>query len=543
MDFKLHLVVEHIEHLPVDSYDCNVIAKVEWRGNERKAGFLARGFERKYTSQQKVQEKGTVSWNEGFDHTCKFKRERSGIYRSWFIAIQIEEVQERGKMKNIGKAKVDVVEFISNFENDKSIRIPIDCSIGGHIAEAMLMVKLQLIKIEPKDRRRVTPTRARSLCFISRRPQLNSCRKTKSIQDSSTKTMKQKKRSFARLLSLSTKKLDQKVLSQPKGLPLLANGCAEDGDDIDNEWHHQSCIQFLTAFKKVKVRPEENLKPLGLKDNHKFEVGQWERKKLVSRDYKFELATEVFLASIDQRSKRAAGGSACTVLAAVIADWLHNNPKSLPLQCQFDELVLKGSLEWRNLCSEENHKVKFSDKHFDLDTVLEAKVRSLTIATEKSYVGFFSMDEMPEGFDWPQGEMSFDNIWNNILCTDVSEERIYIVSWNDHFFVLKVESDAIYLLDTLGERLSEGCNHAYILKFDAATSIYRHNKDDKESSSLDLVSEGIASCKEYIKGFLSAIPIRELQQDIKSERAKQELLHRLLQIDFHYTAPCTGKTD
>ncbi|KAI0512081.1 hypothetical protein KFK09_012716 [Dendrobium nobile] len=535
MDFKLHLVVEHMEDLPVDSHDCNVILKVEWRGNERKAGFLARGFERKYTSQQKVQEKGTVIWNEGFDHTCKFKRERSGIYRSWFIAIQIEEVQERGKRKNIGKAKVDVVEFISNVENDKSIMIPIDCSIGGHISEAMLKVKLQLIKVESKDRKRVTPTPALSLCFVSRRFQLNSSRKTKSILDSSTKTMKQKKRSFARLLSLSTKKLDQEGIIKPKGL--LANGCAADGDDIDNEWHHQSCIQFLTAFKKVKVRPEENLKP-------KFEVGKWERTKLVSRDEKFELATEVFLASIDQRSKRAAGGSACTVLAAVIADWLHNNPKSLPLQRQFDELVLKGSLEWRNLCSEENHKVKFSDKHFDLDTVLEAKVRSLTVATEKSYVGFFTMDEMPEGFEWLQGDMSFDNIWNNIISTDVSEERIYIVSWNDHFFVLKVESDAIYLLDTLGERLSEGCNHAYILKFDAETSIYRHNKDDKERSSQDLVSEGIASCKEYIKGFLSAIPIRELQQDIKSERAKEELLHRLLQIDFHYTAPaCTGKTD
>ncbi|XP_020571744.1 uncharacterized protein LOC110018685 [Phalaenopsis equestris] len=406
----------------------------------------------------------------------------------------------------------------------------------------MLTVKLQLVKLESKDKSQVALTRALSPYPFFFKPKPYSTRKFQSFNLSHNQSInlpetdatshdnesradsltKQKRSSM--LLCLSTTKRSNKGIRHTKG-------CAKDEDDIDDYLRRQSCVHFLTAFKKTKVRPEENFKP-----------GKWERKKLVSRDEKIELVTDVFLASIDQCSKKAAGGSACTVLAAIIADWLHKNPESLPLQNQFDELVLKGSLEWRNLCGEENHKAKFSDKHFDLDTVLEAKVRSLMVATEKSYVGFFSMDEMPEGFDWLQGEMCFDNIWNNILCVDETDERIYIVSWNDHFFVLKVEREAIYLLDTLGGRLAEGCKRAYILKFDAESAIYRRGEDGKESrNSQDLVSEGIGCCKEYIKGFLSAIPLRELQKDIKRGQVKQELLHRLLQIDFHCTTPCSSR--
>ncbi|KAK8966086.1 hypothetical protein KSP40_PGU010204 [Platanthera guangdongensis] len=300
------------------------------------------------------------------------------------------------------------------------------------------------------------------------------------------------------------------------------------GDDFDDENCHKSCILFLKRFKQAKVQPEENFDPL-----------RWERRRFVSREEKMKLSADVYLASIDQCSKRAAGGSACTVLAAVVADWLHNNPKSLPQRRQFDELVLRGSLEWRNLCKDETNRAKFSDKHFDLDTVLEEKVKTLAVVTEKSCVGFFAMEEMPESLDFLQGDMSFDTIWDGILCTGESEEKIYIASWNDHFFVLKVEKEAIYLLDTLGERLTEGCNQAYILKFDSESAIYRNSKDGEEEEGDLLVSRGVTCCKEYIKGFLSAIPLCGLQEDIKMGRANEELLHRLLQIDFHFTAPRT----
>lgn len=66
-----------------------------------------------------------------------------------------------------------------------------------------------------------------------------------------------------------------------------------------------------------------------------------------------KLQTQVFFASIDQRSERAAGESACTSLVAVIADWFQNNQNLMPIKSQFDALIREGSLEWRNLCEDE----------------------------------------------------------------------------------------------------------------------------------------------------------------------------------------------
>ena len=57
---------------------------------------------------------------------------------------------------------------------------------------------------------------------------------------------------------------------------------------------------------------------------------------------------------------------------------------------------------------------------------------------------------------------------------------VYIVSWNDHFFVLNVEQDAHYIIDTLGERLYEGCNQAHVLKFDKDTTIWKLPMETKE---------------------------------------------------------------
>ncbi|XP_028058853.1 uncharacterized protein LOC114262679 [Camellia sinensis] len=49
-------------------------------------------------------------------------------------------------------------------------------------------------------------------------------------------------------------------------------------------------------------------------------TGHWEEKKLVSRDGQAKLKANVFFASFDQRSDKAARKSACTALAAVIAN-------------------------------------------------------------------------------------------------------------------------------------------------------------------------------------------------------------------------------
>lgn len=261
----------------------------------------------------------------------------------------------------------------------------------------------------------------------------------------------------------------------------------------------------------------------------------------------------------------------------------------MPIKSQFDSLIREGSLEWRNLCENETYKERFPDKHFDLETVLQAKIRPLSVVPGKSFIGFFHPEGMEEGrFDFLQGAMSFDNIWDEISrsgsdCPGNGEPQVYIVSWNDHFFILKVEPEAYYIIDTLGERLYEGCNQAYVLKFDRDTVIYKipdaaksteektagdqqivtaadpknrqaqlaNTKEEgsvaagavvtkpeepsKSEEEQEVVCLGKESCKEYIKSFLAAIPLRELEVDIKKGLMTSTPLHHRLQIEFHYT--------
>jgi len=337
------------------------------------------------------------------------------------------------------------------------------------------------------------------------------------VEQQPQQQQQQQQPSLVRLLSRNKSKTG---VTNSRGPPLLNKESEDGGDDIDNDRRLQT-----------KVLPEESLQPLGFEDENRFEVGKWEEKKIVSRDGEMELHAEVFFASIDQRSDKAAGGGACSVLATTIAHWLHDNPKSMPLRCQLDELVHEGSSEWRRLCENENHREKFSDQHFDLETVLEARVRPLGVVTGKSYIGFFSLGDAVTSSEFLQGAMSFDSVWSEIVSSgEGTEERVYIASWNDHFFVMKVERDVIHLIDTLGERLFEGCNQAYILKFGEESAVHRRGAPaDCEKI------KGKDCCKEYIKGFLAAVPLRELQHDIDRGVVEEALMHRRLQIEFHHT--------
>ncbi|KAF8085244.1 hypothetical protein N665_0674s0009 [Sinapis alba] len=328
-----------------------------------------------------------------------------------------------------------------------------------------------------------------------------------------------------------------------KGEPLLKKDNGEEGgDDIDYDRRQLSSDEALVRRKTDEDtsanHPQSSFLEFG---DDSFAIGSWEEKEVVSRDGHMKLQTNVFLASIDQRSERAAGESACTALVAVIADWFQKNGNLMPVKSQFDSLIREGSLEWRNLCENETYMQQFPDKHFDLDTVLQAKIRSLTVVPGKSFVGFFHPEGMiNEGsFEFLQGAMSFDSIWDEIDDDDESDSppRVYIVSWNDHFFVLKVENEAYYIIDTLGERLYEGCDQAYILKFDEKTVIHKNLQAEESESEPEpeVVCRGKESCKEYIKSFLAAIPIRELQEDIKKGLASTAPVHQRLQIEFHYT--------
>lgn len=57
--------------------------------------------------------------------------------------------------------------------------------------------------------------------------------------------------------------------------------------------------------------------------------------------------------------------------------------------------------------------------------------------------------------------------------------RFILSAGMTNFFVLKVEKEAYYIIDTLGERLFEGCNHAYVLKFYKETTVYQLPEEQK----------------------------------------------------------------
>ncbi|KAI3793385.1 hypothetical protein L1987_36004 [Smallanthus sonchifolius] len=232
-----------------------------------------------------------------------------------------------------------------------------------------------------------------------------------------------------------TRLLSWNIRKKPKDAPLLNKANGEGGDDID-----RARRTLLSYLKPKKDMVKSDIKDGEFMDSARFEVGKWEKRLVKSRDGKLELQAEIFLATIDQRSEKALGGGACTVIATVITDRLYKNPNTLPLKCEFDKLIRDGSREWRLLCKEESHKGKFLDQHFDLDTVIQAKIRPLEVVSEKSYVGFFKLENINE-LDLLQDAMSFDTIWDEIQNDESSSEGVYIVSWNDHFFVLKKEKN------------------------------------------------------------------------------------------------------
>jgi len=223
------------------------------------------------------------------------------------------------------------------------------------------------------------------------------------------------------------------------------------------------------------------------------------------------------------------------------------------------------------MCENEEYRERFPDKHFDLETVLQAKVRPICVVPKRSFIGFFHPEKSKEeeekedvSLDFLKGVMSFDSISEEIMKQEpeesASEHVIYIVSWNDHFFVLLVNHDAYYIIDTLGERVYEGCNQAYVLKFDQDAEIKRlpsvikddkadmgsqkqggknkyeqpeRSKESEEQGEEVVVCRRKESWREYIKSFLAAIPIQQVKADMKKGLVSS--FHHRLQIELYYT--------
>ncbi|KZV33678.1 hypothetical protein F511_30391 [Dorcoceras hygrometricum] len=277
----------------------------------------------------------------------------------------------------------------------------------------------------------------------------------------------------------------------------------------------------------------------------------WEDREFISRDGKTKVKAGVFFASFDQRSDEANGETACAVLALVISHWLNLNKDRMPDRSEFESLIKQGSSEWRKLCENVDNVTHFPNKHFDLETVLLAGIRPVSVLHEKSFVGFFGADM----FESLKGAMSFDEIWNEISCYSAVKEGIYIVSWNEHFFILKAEKKAYYIIDTLGERLFEGCNQAYMLKFDDSAVLTQipvdketANQPSTDNTHIEEVTEtekiicsGKDCCREFIKRFLAAIPSQELEEEEKTKGVSYFSLYQRLQIEFSYS--CCSDSD
>ncbi|KAB5513912.1 hypothetical protein DKX38_027818 [Salix brachista] len=534
------------------------VVEMKWKG-PKSSGLVpfyrVSKCQRNYSSQKSLKEgESDIEWNgEEFENVWIPSKDNS--FAQWDVSFSVlygEDEKPRSKMEVVGNVTLNIAELASKMSSQIEQKLAISLHFDGVDCQATLLIGVSFAEVR------------------------NSCDQTaQNSDDSGTK------KGLFKSITASTNVMDR----------VNHGGCRAqstmfDSDDSagtltstrDSSSQEMSSGTDLGSspetrsdrFTKIRLFPwkkrklsfslsRRKVEPFIEKTNAKVDISdstqkdKWEVKELVSRDGQAKLTTEVFLASFDQRSEKAAGESACTAIVAVIADWLHSNQELMPTLSQFDNLIAQGSHEWRKLCDNEAYMNSFPDYHFDLETVLKADLRPLTISHEKSFTGIFS----PQKFENLKGATSFDYIWQEITSNIKDhEQRIYIVSWNDHFFVLKVEAEAYCIIDSLGERLFEGCSQAYILKFDDSSLMYGKTAKDVAAATEmageerakdkdDIVCKGKECCKEFIKRFLAAIPVGELEEEEKKGGVSTFSLLKRLQIDFHccssldasYTSP------
>lgn len=403
----------------------------------------------------------------------------------------------KGKMTKIGKTSLDLAEFASKLESPViEKKLPIDLTVAGLTTQATISVLLSFVEIRDSAKPVTELTQLEDTQVI-RTKKKNLSLDNVSLSDSDDSVTFD---SDGTMESLSTTTIPSSLVV---GYP-----------DTDKKTGIFDWKRRRLNFKPDSVDQSQSYA-------HNSFQSTWETREFVSRDRQSKLNTQSFFASFDQRSDKAAGPSACTALVTVIAHWLMSSYSStMPTVHEFETLIIDGSSEWRALCENQAHVAEFPDKHFDLETVLRAGVRPLMVSREKSFVGFFS----PEKFESLTGVMSFDDIWDSEISRNLG---VYIVSWNDHFFVLKVDEDGYYIIDTLGERLVEGCDQAYILRFDDGSCLNENGTDR-------VVCNGKECCKEFIKRFLAAIPLKELEMEESKQAVPYYSLHHRLQIEFNF---------
>ncbi|KAL0285356.1 UNVERIFIED_CONTAM: hypothetical protein Scaly_2821500 [Sesamum calycinum] len=463
--------------------------------------------------------------------------------------IHRETIGSKDKMAVIGRVSINISEIAWNMGINSTVerKLPLSLQIDGLSREATLTVLFNFVEIrEHQDSAAMARTKSSQVKGLSCRENVKARRRSLS-QEEVCLDESDESGSFP-LTSLSNKlrapsvsgtvpDLDKKegwfswksrrfsfkrAKTKEEKLDEKAEGCStENKIDADPQCSTSSSVDPFNDGAKQKDDPT---KPCLGSEHQDNTAGAWEEKELTSRDGQAKLKASAFFASFDQRSDKAAGGSACTALVAMISHWLHSNSDSMPNRLEFDNLIMQGSSEWRKLCENVAYVNDFPNKHFDLETILRADIRPISISHNKSFVGFFGA----EAFESLKGAMSFDDIWNEIssnIAADDSAPRIYIVSWNDHFFVLKAEANAYYIIDTLEKEKSDQS------KTEASET--ENSEADKEQK--EIICSGKECCREFIKRFLAAIPLKELEEDEKKKAGSYFSLHHRLQIEFNYS--------
>ncbi|KAE9452185.1 hypothetical protein C3L33_15894, partial [Rhododendron williamsianum] len=495
---------------------------------------------RKHVSGQTLVKQGEpIDWDDDeFDNTCSFSTvAKESTFGPWEVSFTLlYGAKTESKLAAVGKASLNLGELASKMEAQIEAKVPVNFNVaGGANGEATLSVCFSFVEVrDSQDSPGIVQNSSESKNMEGAKgDELAACDKER---------LKSPEEASANDDSDESAMFDSDVTSESE-LVSASNGVDVTQSDSEVNSIEQSCKTGENSKEKTSTS------------------GYWEEKELTSRDGETKLKTDVFFASFDQRSYKAAGESACTALAAVIAHWLHSNHEGMPTRPEFDQLIIEGSSEWRNLCGKEALINQYPNKHFDLETVMQAGIRPVSVLLEKSLVGFFG----PEKFESLKGFMSFDQIWDKIRSGDEdTRPGLYIVSWNDHFFVLKVDSDAYYIIDTLGERLHEGCDRAYIMKFDDSTvmkgkvdservgsseptKVDRERVGSEEPTNSGDVSEGEICrgkecCREFIKRFFAAIPLRELESEEEKEPVSYFALHRRLQIEFNFSSSLSSSS-
>ncbi|KAK9102019.1 hypothetical protein Sjap_019273 [Stephania japonica] len=523
--------------------DVVVVLQMTWNSKERPPSSKNCRNTGIVSSVEAILQKGldVVEWTDEFEKVCSFlvrdkDEDQNYSFSPHNVSFNLLYGQKGDKNKNkltvVGTASMNIAEVaLRTKETQMETKLPISLQSDGCGAatEATLSISVSFIEIRDE-----TPDggffmrKVRDLASVYRSKKKKAKKTASSVEDNNNNNNNNNNGSSSDTLDDT----DESTVFDLEGSPTPSSSSGSFGSTESPSFWKKRRLSFGSSKKKnnrdpplsiQSINPTQKTGELGSLESESC----WVERELISRDGDSKIRSEVFFASIDQRSEIAAGESACTAIVAVMAEWIQSNRAAMPTKSELDGLIIKGSSEWHKLCSNEAYLARYPDKHFDLETVLEANLRPVSVMPNKSFVGFFGS----ERFESLKGTMSFDEIWDEISrdVEEGGEPNVYIVSWNDHFFLLKMECDACYVIDSLGERLFEGCVQAYVVKFSEKSRMY-NLVDETE----DLVCSGSRECcREYFKRFLAGIQLKEFEM----EEQRSALLHQRLQIEFHF---CRG---